>query len=174
MAAFEIYIPKNLTFDVYIAIVQTARVWADGYDRKDITRLAATLAPEVIVDYTLIVPGWGEKKYSKDEFAAEWTSEEHLGNKALATQHLLAQPYFKSVTEDEIIVEWQQIAAHGRREDEVKDSSGKIGEISDGHSYMEHLFRRDEAGRWKIARITPSLLYQTGDFQRVRRPVGAP
>lgn len=31
---FEIYIPDNLTFQDYIAVVQTARVWADGYDRK--------------------------------------------------------------------------------------------------------------------------------------------
>lgn len=30
----EIYIPNNLTFQDYIAVVQTARVWADGYDRK--------------------------------------------------------------------------------------------------------------------------------------------
>jgi scytalone dehydratase len=31
---FEIYIPDNLTFQDYIAVVQTARVWADGYDKK--------------------------------------------------------------------------------------------------------------------------------------------
>lgn len=31
---FDIYIPDNLRFHDYIAIVQTARVWADGYDRK--------------------------------------------------------------------------------------------------------------------------------------------
>jgi scytalone dehydratase len=31
---FEIYIPDNLTFQDYIAVIQTARVWADGYDTK--------------------------------------------------------------------------------------------------------------------------------------------
>lgn len=34
MAEFEIYIPANLSFQDYIAIIQTARVWADGYDKK--------------------------------------------------------------------------------------------------------------------------------------------
>lgn len=34
MADFEIYIPTNLSFQDYIAIIQTARSWADGYDRK--------------------------------------------------------------------------------------------------------------------------------------------
>jgi scytalone dehydratase len=31
---FEIYIPGNLSFHDYISVVQTARVWADGYDQK--------------------------------------------------------------------------------------------------------------------------------------------
>ncbi|KAJ5653099.1 hypothetical protein N7490_000102 [Penicillium lividum] len=173
MGKFELYIPDNLSFQDYIAVVQTARAWADGYDLKDYDHLLATLAPEVVVDYTLIVPTWGEKVYTADDFAREWLSEEHLGNKALATQHLLGQPYFRSVQENEIIVKWQQLASHGRREDGVRDSSNKIGETSDGRSWMEHRFIKVD-GRWKIARITPSLSYQTGDFQRVRRLEGAP
>lgn len=32
--AFAIYIPENLTFQDYIAVIQTARAWADGYDQK--------------------------------------------------------------------------------------------------------------------------------------------
>lgn len=32
--AFEIYIPENLKFSDYIAVLQTTRTWADGYDRK--------------------------------------------------------------------------------------------------------------------------------------------
>ncbi|GAM40330.1 hypothetical protein TCE0_038r12601 [Talaromyces pinophilus] len=177
MAEFEIYIPANLSFQDYIAIIQTARVWADGYDKKDLARLSATLAPEVIVDYTSVVPAWGEKRYTCHEFATEWLSPEHLGNKALATQHLLGQPYIKSVSEAEIVVQWQQLASHGRWEDEssVSGQSGKkrmIVETSDGRSWMEHKFVRIE-GRWKIARITPELRYDTGDFMRIRRPEGA-
>lgn len=42
--------------------------------------------------------------------------ESHLGLKPLVTQHLLDQPYFKSVTENEIVVQWQQLASHGRRD----------------------------------------------------------
>jgi scytalone dehydratase len=143
---------------------------------KDYARLFATLAPEVTIDYTFIVAAWGSKSYSASDFANLWLSEEHLGLKPLATQHLLAQPYFKSVTDDEIVVQWQQLASHGRRADEdvksgVKDTSNTILETSDGRSYMEHQFVRVE-GKWKIQRITPSLLYQTGDFMRIRRPEG--
>lgn len=32
--SFEISIPEKLTFQNYIAVMQTARAWADGYDRK--------------------------------------------------------------------------------------------------------------------------------------------
>lgn len=32
--AFEIYIPEDLKFSDYVAVLQTARTWADGYDRK--------------------------------------------------------------------------------------------------------------------------------------------
>ena len=32
--AFKIYVPENLTFADYIGVVQCARTWADGYDRK--------------------------------------------------------------------------------------------------------------------------------------------
>ncbi|KAF5985629.1 scytalone dehydratase [Fusarium coicis] len=159
----------------YIAVVQTARVWADGYDKKSEERLLAALAPEVSVDYTLIVPAWGIRQFKAAKFAALWLSEEHLGLKPLVTQHLLAQPYFKKVTADEIVVEWQQLASHGRLQDDGESardaSTARINETSDGKSHMQHQFVR-VGGLWKIATITPSLLYQTGDFMRIRRPAG--
>ena len=138
----------------------------------------ATLAPKVTVDYSLIVAAWGVKHYTADEFAALWLSEEHLGLPPLATQHLLGQPYFKSVTANEIVVKWQQLASHGRRPDKdekAQDNGGPpvVNETSDGRSYMEHRFEKQVDGRWKIVGITPSLLYTTGDFMRIRRPVGA-
>ncbi|KAL2203440.1 NTF2-like protein [Sarocladium strictum] len=173
--AFEIYIPDNLTFQDYIAVIQTARVWADGYDKKDRERLLATLAQEVTVDYSLIVPAWGVKHYAAAEFATLWLSEEHLGLKPLVTQHLLAQPYFKKCTGDEIVVEWQQLASHGRLQSAdggARDAAtARISETSDGRSHMQHVFVKNGT-RWMIAGITPSLLYQTGDFMRIRRPEG--
>lgn len=138
--------------------------------------MLAALAPKVTVDYSLIVAAWGVKHYTADEFAALWLSEEHLGLPPLVTQHLLGQPYFKSVTADEIVVKWQQLASHGRRPDEEASTNGGppvVNEMSDGRSYMEHRFEKQDDGRWKIAGITPSLLYTTGDFMRIRRPVGA-
>lgn len=121
------------------------------------------------------MPAWGIKQYKAAEFAALWLSEEHLGLKPLVTQHLLAQPYFKKVIADEIVVEWQQLASHGRLQADgggARDASAaRINETSDGRSYMQHQFVR-VGDFWKIATITPSLLYQTGDFMRIRRPDG--
>jgi hypothetical protein len=34
MSGFHIYVPENLSFADYITIIQTARVLADGYDKK--------------------------------------------------------------------------------------------------------------------------------------------
>ena len=31
---FEVYAPDNLTFQDYIAVVQTSRILADGFDKK--------------------------------------------------------------------------------------------------------------------------------------------
>ncbi|KAJ0116965.1 scytalone dehydratase [Diaporthe amygdali] len=169
---FEIYIPENLKFSDYIAVLQTARTWADGYDRKDIDRLSASLASSVVVDYSHIVPHWGEKTYTGLGFAQEWLSPEHLGLKPLATQHLLGLPYFKLVADEEIVVEWQQLVSHGRREGDVTHAVQEgVSETSDHRSYVEHRFIKVD-GKWKIAKITPKLIYNTGNFMRIRRPEG--
>ncbi|KAL2784223.1 NTF2-like protein [Aspergillus keveii] len=171
MSEFHIYIPENLSFADYITIVQTARVLADGYDTKDRARVLAAVAPEVTVDYSLIVPAWGCKIYTGEAFASAWTATELLGNPILATQHLLGQPYFTSVSEAVITVQWQQLASHARWEGDARGAGGKVGESSDGRSFMEQEFRKVD-GKWKIAAITPSLLYYTGDFTRILRPAG--
>ena len=66
--------------------------------------------------------------YGREEFVKLWLSDEHLGNLALLTQHLLAMPYFayvgprrcelegrenpsKSGTVEEIEVYWQILAS---------------------------------------------------------------
>lgn len=141
--------------------------WPKTYDK-----LFASLAPDVSVDYGQVVPEWGVKHYASSEFATLWLSEEHLGLKPLATQHLLGQPYFTHVSSEEIIVEWQQLASHGRRKGDVLDATGaNITETSDGRSWMRHRFIKVN-GLWKITGITPLLLYQTGDFMRIRRAAG--
>jgi scytalone dehydratase len=143
------------------------------HKHQDIERLSAALASSVIVDYSLIVPSWGEKRYSGPEFAKEWLSPEHLGLKPLATQHLIGLPYFKLVSDDEIVVEWQQLVSHGRREGDVTHAVQEgISETSDHRSYVEHRLIKVD-GKWKIARITPKLIYNTGNFMRIRRPEGA-
>jgi scytalone dehydratase len=140
------------------------------YSLQDKSRLLAALAPNLIVDYSGVVAAWGRKEYNARVFADEWLSEKHLGLKPLATQHLLGLHYFKSVSEKEIVVEWQQIASHGRQEkgENSQNPLRKIEEQSNHRTYVEHTFVKTEKG-WKIAVIKPSVLFSPGDFMKVRR-----
>ncbi|KAK6199005.1 hypothetical protein LQW54_010203 [Pestalotiopsis sp. IQ-011] len=172
MEAFEIYeVPASLTFQDYLNICQCARTLADGYDRKDKSRVYASLTPdEVVVDYSKVVKEWGRISYATEKFVDLWMGPEHLGVKALATQHLLGIPYFKSVADDEILVEWHQLASHGRREkgSDYSNPMSKITETSDGRSWMQQRYVK-VAGKWRIREIRPEAIYHTGDFQQVRR-----
>ena len=117
-----------------------------------------------------MVPAWGLKHFTADAFVEEWLGPKHLGVKALATQHLLGGPYFKSVTDKEIVVEWQQMASHGRRVvgEDFTHPMCKIGETSDGRSWMQQTYVRVD-GQWRVSVIMPEVLYHTGDFRRVGR-----
>ncbi|KAL4735872.1 NTF2-like protein [Aspergillus similis] len=164
---FQIYDARNLDFKDYIAIVQSARTLADGYDRKDEERLRAVLAPTVEVDYRLVSTTIQHRTCSIDEFVAKFLSPDLLGRQTLLSQHFLGQPYFKSVAEDEIVVEWQQIAGHGRW---IKDShpvKKQVDKTSDGRSYMEQRYKKIN-GVWKLAALKPSVLYEVGEFGDVR------
>lgn len=123
------------------------------------------------MDYSAVVPAWGCKQYTRAAFVDEWLSTEHLGLKPLATQHLLGLHYFKSVSEDEVVVEWQQIASHGRRlaGEDFSHPLCKIEAESNHRGYMEHTFVKTN-GQWRIAVIKPSVLFTPGDFMEVRRP----
>lgn len=116
------------------------------------------------------MPEWGRIPYSAPVFVEKWLGPQHLGIRALATQHLLGIPYFKSVTETEIVVEWQQMASHGRREkgEDYANPMCKIGETSDGRGWMQQKFVRVE-GKWKIQEIKPEVIYHTGNFRHVGR-----
>ena len=123
------------------------------------------------------MPTWGSKPYRATEFVDLWLGPTHLGVRPVATQHLLGAPYFKSVTENEIVVEWQQLASHGRKvkgEEETWSSPmARIEETSDGRSWMCMTFVKTEAG-WRVAVIRPEVIYHTGDFRKIGRPEAGP
>ena len=132
----------------------------------------ASLVPdEVVVDYSKVVKEFGRVTYKTADFVELWLGPEHLGVKALATQHLMGIPYFKSVTDEEIIVEWHQLASHARREKgtDYSNPMSKITETSDGRSWMQQKLVK-VAGKWRIREIRPEAIYHTGDWQQVRRP----
>ncbi|KAJ5113790.1 NTF2-like protein [Penicillium angulare] len=168
--AFELYIPANLNFRDYIAIVQTARAFADGYDCKDEIRLRAVLASFVTADYTGVSESLGCKTYTSEEFITTFLSPHALGKKDLLTQHLLGQPYFICVTTEKIIVEWQQLAGHGKA---IPDGEGtgftkRTSDRCNGMSYMKQVYTKVN-GEWKIAGLEPTVLYETGDFEGIRK-----
>lgn len=109
--------------------------------------------------------------FTADDFVTEWLGPTRLGVKALATQHLLGVPYFKSVKEDEILVEWQQMASHGRRAlgEDFASPQCKIGEICDGRSWMTERFVKI-GGQWRISEIRPEVIYSTGNFEEIKMP----
>lgn len=75
------------------------------------------------------------------------------------------------MTDKEIVVEWQQLASHGRREQgtDYKNPMAKVVETSDGRSWMMQTLVKTEEG-WRIAIVRPEVLYQTGDFRHIDRP----
>ncbi|KAL1895031.1 hypothetical protein Sste5346_005451 [Sporothrix stenoceras] len=163
---FELYIPENLEFRDYLAIVQTARTFADGYDKKDAERLRAVVGPKIEVDYRLVTETIPNKTYNSDEFIAEFLSPNLLGNEKLLTQHFLGQCYVKSASKDEIVVEWQQVAGHGRWIEGSNSLKKQVDKTNDGKSYMQQRYTKLN-GRWKITGLKPSILYEIGDFNEV-------
>lgn len=70
------------------------------------------------------------------------------------------------------MVEWQQLASHGRRVvgEDFESPMCKIGEASNGWSWMQQTFCKVEgAGEWRIKVIRPEVLYHTGDFREIGR-----
>jgi len=63
------------------------------------------------------------------------------------------------------------MASHGRRVEGEDFASPmcKIGETSDGRSWMQQTFVRVD-GAWRVTVIKPEVLYHTGNFRQVGRP----
>ena len=114
------------------------------------------------------MPDLGKQEYQKKDFIAAFLAPENLGQKTL-TQHFLGQPFFKSVTTYEIIVEWQQIAGHGKGQ--IAEDGRIVKQVSEtcnGMSYMEQRYVKVEED-WKLAGVKPSILYETGDLAALRK-----
>jgi len=127
------------------------------------------LAPDVVADYTAVNPTWIRQKYTAEGFIDEWLGPNHLGIESVATHHLLGSPYFKSVSAEVIIVEWQQLANHAQRVagEDFGSPMCKIGPVSEGKSWMEHTFIKID-GQWKISVVRPEILYRSGNLKETR------
>ncbi|KAJ5653049.1 NTF2-like protein [Penicillium lividum] len=115
------------------------------------------------------MPDLGKREYQKEEFIAAFLAPENLGQRTLLTQHFLGQPFFKLVTLSEIIVEWQQIAAHEKGQiDEDGRLVKQVSETFYGMSYMEQRYLK-VGDNWKIAGVKPSILFETGGLAALRK-----
>lgn len=87
------------------------------------------------------------------------------------TFHLLGIPYFHSVTEDEIVLDYQQLASHARRApgEDWTHPECKIEGDSDGKSWMQQTLVKVD-GAWKISVIKPTIHYRPGSLEHVGRP----
>jgi hypothetical protein len=117
------------------------------------------------VDYSSVFPGGGCKDFTPEEYAAKKLASDQLGSDAVTSHHLLGQPYFTSVTDAEISVELQVLAAHGRYN---TDDRYAVGTVSDLH-WTLHVDLECVASQWKIRRYKILPLYQVGDWVAVHR-----
>lgn len=130
------------------------------------------MAPTVLADYEGVKAKWTKQIYTADAFIDEWLGPNHLGSsKALVTFHLLGVPYFKSVTKDEIVLEYQQLASHARKAagEDWSSPECRIEGDTDGKSWMEHTFVKVD-GMWKLSVIRPRIHYRPGSLEHVGRP----
>ncbi|KAF5532843.1 NTF2 [Fusarium phyllophilum] len=164
----EIYEPTGLEFRDYVAVCQVSRTLQDGFDRKNRDLICAALAPSMTLDYRSVWPEVPVKTYTPDSFVQECLSAEKLGNRLLSTQHMLGVPYIHSATSDEIAIEWQLIASHGRRGD-GDDTSSKIEEQCNARAFLLHKYSKID-GKWKISYIKPTVIYTPGDTAQIFRP----
>lgn len=94
----------------YIAICQLAFEWADSYDKKDWNRLRNILAPNLMVDYSII----GHQCFphmKPEEFISMMSSPKLLGDPLVHTQHLLGAAKYEWVSETEIVAVYHIRAA---------------------------------------------------------------
>ena len=75
------------------------------------------------------------------------------------------------MTEDEIVVEYQQLASHARRAagEDWSHPECKIEGDTDGKSYMQHTYVKVD-GLWKISVIKATIHYRPGSLEHVNRP----
>lgn len=123
------------------------------------------------LDYKSVWPNVPTKTYTPESFVEECLSPVKVGNRLLSTQHILGVPYVVSATPDEIAIEWQQIASHGRRAagDDGKNPNSKIEEQSNARSFLLHKYSKID-GKWKLSFIKPTVIFSPGDVVSIFRP----
>lgn len=83
---------NDITFPEFLALSRLTFEWADSYDSKDFSRLAAILAPTVTLDYS---EAFGQKPItvSRGDFLKLSTNENRLGGIVDCIHHIGGSKY---------------------------------------------------------------------------------
>lgn len=146
----------------YMCFQELSFEWADSYDTKDFDRLAAILAPEMNIDYSIVNPELPkDDKMSAQSFLAFVSSPVFLGNPLIRTQHLLGASKYVKLGENTALGRIQIRAAHQR-----EDSNGKACHNGHGHALLHHLYQSIN-GRWLLAGVKPVVYWNEGPFEKI-------
>lgn len=107
------------------------------------------------------------------DYIAMMSSPATLGNPLVATQHILGLASFERTSENEITGTLQVRAHHLRfASDGCGDMNGyekginrKVLASATGYARLQHFYRRDAEGTWKIAGLQPTVLFNEGDLK---------
>ncbi|CAF1188840.1 unnamed protein product [Adineta steineri] len=148
-----------LDFNTYQELLTLTYKWTEAYDFKDWTLLRSILGDELLIDYSNILPG-EPKKMTGEEFVAEISGPNLLGNENVKTQHLLGHHKFETL-DDKMYGYYQSSVFHGKMEGNVciKEAVGR--------GIVKHTYAKigDE---WKIVGIkVEKVICMIGDLKDI-------
>ncbi|KAJ3547105.1 hypothetical protein NM208_g773 [Fusarium decemcellulare] len=136
--------------------------WGDSYDAKDWDRLSNILAPELIVDYT-VVTGQKWDSMPAKEFVAMVSDQGFLGDPLVDTQHFIGASKYQLLSDDLAEGTHQLRAAHQRY---TRPDKKTVEAKGHAHAVVRHTYKRIN-GEWKLAGLTPSVYWNEFEFEKI-------
>lgn len=153
---------KEISFPDYLGLNAALYEWAESYDSKDWSRLAACVAPTMRIDYRSFLDKIWEAMPA-EEYVAMASDPHVLGDPLLKTQHFIGSSKWEYVSETEAIG-WHQLRVpHQRYTDE---SRTEIAVKGHAHGSNQHWYKKID-NVWKFAGLAPIIRWGEFDFDSV-------
>ncbi|KAH8697921.1 Scytalone dehydratase [Talaromyces proteolyticus] len=153
---------ENIQLQDYIAITQIAFEWADSHDKKDWDRLRNILAPNLLIDYSIV----GQQCFphmKSEEFVSMISSPNFVGDPLVRTQHLIGSANYEWVSDTEIVAVHQIRAAHQRY---ANLDTTTVAYRGHGYGSVKHWYKKLN-GVWKLAGVRPEMYWSEHDFDKI-------